>query len=362
MNSKKKIIAVASQLAIPLVALLVLLLFNLIFNTRFFSVDLITNKFGNPVFSGLLINAINDASHLAIIAMGMTLVTASCGGQDISVGAVGTISCAVFAQTLLVWTGEINGWTFALAIILCCLTAVLFELFNGTLVAVFKIQPMIATLILYSCGRNIAHRINGTAQLQLSGSIMDVLKTTIPGIPIPTSVFWVVLMGILMYLMFKFTNIRLYTQSVGINQSAARLNGINHTVVKLLSFAVLGICVGIASIVDVARIGTLAHDTILVDVEMDAILAVAIGGNNLGGGKFRMSGSILGAYVIAILNTTLTSMIKSNPEMVKALKAGAIILIVIAGSPVIREWLTVQGSRIRTWIHSRTQKTEKVVG
>ncbi len=358
MKAKKKIMSIVSQLAIPLVALSVLLLFNLIFNIGFFGIELKTNNYGNAVLSGNLINAISDASHLAIIAMGMTLVTASCGGQDISVGATGTISAAVFAQTLLIWTGDINGFTFVLAIVLACLAAVIFELFNGTLVAVFKIQPMIATLILYSCGRNIAHRINGTAQLQLKGPIMDALKTTIPGIPIPTSIFWVVLMGILIWLMFKFTNIRLYTQSVGINQSAARLNGINHTAIKLLSFAVLGICVGFASIVDVARTGTLAHDTILVDVEMDAILAVAIGGNSLGGGKFRMSGSILGAYVITVLNTTLTALIKSNPQMVKAVKAGAIILIVIAGSPVIREWLTMQWNRIR----SRTRKVEKVVG
>ena len=339
MKFKNKAVSIVSQLAIPLVALGLLLLFNLIFNIKFFNIEIRTNSFGNAVLSGNLINAISDASELAIIAMGMTLVTSACGGQDISVGAVGTISCAVFAQTLLVWCGQINGWTFALAILLCVLTAVVFELFNGALVAVFKIQPMIATLILYSCGRNIAHLINSTAQLQLSGPIMDALKTTIPGVPIPTAIFWVIGMGILMLLLFRFTNIRLYTQSVGINQSAARLNGINHTMIKLLSFIVLGVCVGIASIINVSRTGTLAHDTLLVDIEMDAILAVAIGGNSLGGGKFRLSGSILGAYVIQVLNTTLNALIKNNPASVKAIKAFVIILIVIAGSTVVRDAL-----------------------
>ena len=357
MNVRKKITSVISQLAIPLTALGVLLLFNVIFNTSFFSIILRTNNYGNTVLSGNLINAISDASELAIIAMGMTLVTSACGGQDISVGAVGTISCAVFAQTLLEWTGEINGWTFALAVLLCCVTAIIFELFNGTLVAVFKIQPMIATLILYSCGRNIAHMINSSAQLQLKGPIMSALQTTIPGVPIPTPIFWVVLMGILVWLLFKFTNLRLYTQSVGINQSAARLNGINPTVVKLMSFMVLGLCVAFASVVNVARTGTLAHDTVLVDIEMDAILAVAIGGNSLGGGKFRMSGSILGAYVIQVLNTTLNSMITQNPESVKAIKAMVIILIVAAGSPVIREWIITTLNRFRT----RSRNMEKVV-
>ncbi len=348
MRFKNKVLSIVSQLAIPLVALGLLLLFNLIFNTKFFNIEIRTNSFGNAVLSGNLINAISDASELAIIAMGMTLVTSACGGQDISVGAVGTISCAVFAQTLLVWCGGvINGWTFVLAILLCVLTAVVFELFNGALVAVFKIQPMIATLILYSCGRNIAHLINSTAQLQLSGSIMDALKTTIPGVPIPTAIFWVVGMGILMLLLFRFTNIRLYTQSVGINQSAARLNGINHTMIKLLSFVVLGVCVGIASIINVSRTGTLAHDTLLVDIEMDAILAVAIGGNSLGGGKFRLSGSILGAYVIQVLNTTLNALIKNNPASVKAIKAVVIILIVIAGSTVVRSALSRLWNMIR---------------
>ena len=347
MRSRNKFLSTLSGLAIPLVALGLLLLFNLIFNIKFFNIEIRTNHFGNHVLSGNLINAISDASELAIIAMGMTLVTSACGGQDISVGATGTISCAVFAQTLLVWTGEINGWTFVLALVLCILTAVLFELFNGMLVSVFKIQPMIATLILYSCGRNIAHLINSTAQLQLGGPIMDALKTTIPGIPIPTAIFWVVGMGIIMWLLFKFTNTRLYTQSVGINQSAARLNGINHTMIKLLSFIVLGVCVGVASVINVSRTGTLAHDTLLVDIEMDAILAVAIGGNSLGGGKFRLSGSILGAYVIQVLNTTLNALIKNNPASIKAIKAIVIILIVIAGSTVIRDALTKLANLIR---------------
>jgi len=162
---------------------------------------------------------------------------------------------------------------------------------------------------------------------------------TIPGIPVPTPIFAVLLVGLLLALVFRFTNISLYTQSVGINQGAARLNGINPTVIKLLSFVLLGVCVSVASVIGISRLGQLNHKTLLVDIEMDAILAVAIGGNNLGGGKFKISGSILGAYIIQMLTTTLYAM-NVSPVNVKAYKAIVIIIIVVAGSPVVKEKLT----------------------
>lgn len=348
MSKAKKFLSALGALALPLLSIAILLIFNLILdrtmnrNPSFF--DIYVAKSG--VLAGNLISIIDSASELAIIAMGMTLVTASCGGQDISVGAVAAISGAVFVKTLLQWFGFINGWTLAAAVILCCVTAILFKLFNGTLVAVFRIQPMIATLILYSCGRSIAYWINGDATPQLSSPIISAIGTTIPGIPIPTPVFIVILMGVIMFLIFKFTNLRLYTQSVGINEGAARLNGINPLVIKLLCFAVLGVCVAVAGVIGISRMGNLAHQTLLVDIEMDAILAVAIGGNSLGGGKFRMGGTILGAYTIQTLNTTLNAMIKDSPESIRAIKAAVIILIVVAGSPVVRRLLLT----FRNWI------------
>ena len=170
------------------------------------------------------------------------------------------------------------------------------------------------------------------AQLLMTISI----GMTIPGIPVPTPIFCVLIVGLLLALVFKFTNISLYTQSVGINQGAARLNGINPVAIKLLSFALLGVCVSVASLIGISRLGQLNHKTLLVDIEMDAILAVAIGGNSLGGGKFKLSGSILGAYIIQMLTTTLYAM-KVSPVNVKAYKAIVIIVIVVAGSPVVKE-------------------------
>ncbi|MBR5094862.1 MAG: ABC transporter permease [Oscillospiraceae bacterium] len=334
------------QLLIPLVALGILVVFNLFRDISFFSIGIRVNNAGNAVLTGNLISIIDSASELAIIAMGMTLVTAACGGQDISVGAVGAISGAVLVKVLQ-GMGTISVGSVLLALLLSCLTTILFKLFNGTLVAVFRIQPMIATLILYSCGRSIAYWINGDATPQLNSPIINSIGKTIPGIPVPTPIFAVILVGLLLFLIFKLTSLRLYTQSVGINEGAARLNGIDPTAIKLVSFVLLGVCVAVASLIGVCRLGQLNHKTLLVDIEMDAILAVAIGGNNLGGGRFRLSGSILGAYIIQMLTTTLYAM-NVDPVNVKAYKAIVIIIIVVAGSPVVKKALTDLWDRLRS--------------
>ena len=174
---------------------------------------------------------------------------------------------------------------------------------------------------------------------QLNSPIIVAMGMTIPGIPVPTSIFAVVVMGLLLALVFKLTNLRLYTQSVGINQGAARLNGINPTMIKMISFIILGVC----------RIGQIAHQTLLVEIEMDAILAVAIGGNSLGGGKFRIVGSVLGAYIIQMLTITLYAM-NVAPVNVKAYKAIVIILLVVMGSPIVKTkanqvWKKFQANR-----------------
>lgn len=334
------------QLIIPLTAIALLLLFNLIRDPSFYSIGITYNNSGNPVLSGNIISIIDSASELAIIAIGMTMVTAATGGQDISVGAVGAISATVFVTVLRAFSA-ITIPTVLLAVACSIAVTVLFMCFNGTLVAVLKIQPMIATLILFSCGRSIAYWIVGSATPQVNSPIITAMGMTIPGIPIPTPIFGVILVGLIMAIVFRFTCIRLYTQSVGINQGAARLNGINPTAVKLLSFVILGVCVSVAAVIATARMGQVSHKAILIDIEMDAILAVAIGGNSLGGGRFKISGSILGAYIIQMLTTTLYAM-SVPPVNVKVYKALVIIVIVAAGSPVIKNKLTALRNRTKT--------------
>ena len=327
---------VLGHLTIPVIAIALLVLFNLIRDPSFFSVGVTHNNDGNVVLAGNLISIINSASELAILAMGMTLVTAACGGQDISVGAAAAIAGSTFVKILKSGTG-ISGLTVLTAFLAACVVAMLFGTFNGTLVSVFKIQPMIATLILYTCGRSIAYWINGGATPTVGSPIITAIGSFIPGIPIPTPVIIVVIVAVIFRLVFHFTSLELFTQSVGINGSAARLNGINATGIKLLSFIILGLCVAVAGCIGVCRLGLINHETLLLDVEMDTILAVAIGGNNLGGGKFRISGSIIGAYVIQMLTITLYAMKVSSTD-VKAYKAIVVIILVVIGSPVVKSW------------------------
>ena len=336
MNKKQKglVLQKYSQLIVPLVAIGLLLVFNLLRDPSFFSVGIGTNNDGNPVLQGNLISILNGASELAILAMGMTLVTAASGGQDISVGCLAAIAGSVFVKVLR--GGDITGWSVALGILLCCIVAMIFGCFNGTLVSVFKIQPMIATLILFTCGRSIAYWINGGAAPTVSSPIITAIGSFIPGVPVPTPILIVILMGIIFAVIFKTTTLRLYIQTVGINQGAAKLNGINPLKMKLLAFVILGACCSVSGVIGVSRLSLINHETLLLNVEMDAILAVAIGGNNLGGGKFSLAGSILGAYAIQALTITLYAM-KVPSTDVKAYKAIVIILLVVLGSPVVKD-------------------------
>jgi simple sugar transport system permease protein len=324
-----------SQLFIPLLALFLLIVFNLIRDPSFFSVAIVKNNVGNMVLSGNLVSIIDNASELVFLSIGMTLVTAASRGQDISVGAAATIAGSVFINIL-----RANGVTLPMilfAFLATCLVAALFGMFNGTLVSIFNIQPMIATLILFTAGRDIAYWINGGASPSLPDkTLTNYFGTFFPGIPIPTPILIVVVCLIIVTLILKFTNLVLYAQSVGINESAARLNGIDPVRMKMMVFIILGVCVAIAGAVNVCRMGSLNHKTALLDIEMDAILAVAIGGNALIGGKFSIVGSVIGAYIIKALQITLYAMQVSS-DAIKAYKAVVIIAIVLIGSPVVKK-------------------------
>ena len=333
-NQIKKLFA--SQLAIPLVALIVLVVFNLIRDPGFFSITIMKNNLGNTVLSGNLISILNGASELVILSIGMTLVTSGAKGQDISIGASAAIAGSVFVKILKAW--GINGGTIFAGLIIACIVAIIFCLFNGLLIAKFNIQPMIASLILFTAGRPIAYWINGGATPNVEAPIITYIGNFIPHIAIPTPIIVVVIFIVLINIILKKTTLSLYIQAVGINERAARLNGINPVMMKMVVFIILGICVTMAGAINVCRIGVINHETILLDIEMDAILAVAIGGNSLGGGKFKLSGSIIGAYIIQALTITLYAM-KVSSTAVKAYKAIVIILIVIAGSPVVKAWI-----------------------
>ena len=138
----------------------------------------------------------------------------------------------------------------------------------------------------------------------------------------------------------------LYTQAVGINEKSSRLNGINPTFIKFLSFVILGLCVAVVGLIKVSRLSTINYSVIAKDIEMDAILAVALGGNSLSGGKFNMAASILGAYVIQFLTTTLYKF-DVQSDALPAYKAVVVILLVVLSAPAVREKLAGLGKKFR---------------
>ena len=330
---------VRHQMFIPLAALLILAVFNLIADPGFFKITLKENSLGNPVLSGFLITILDSGSELAIL--GMTLVTAASGGQDISVGAAVAIAGSVLLRVLS--GGNSRPETLATPIIVAflvsCIVAAIFGAFNGVLVAYFKIQPMIATLILYTAGRSIAAWINNNELPVINDTTFTYFGGFIPGVPIPTPFFIAVICIIIISLVLKFTNLRLYTQSVGINENSSRLNGLNPAAIKVLSFVILGLCVAVVGLIKVSRISTINYSVIAKDIEMDAILAVALGGNALSGGKFNMASSILGAYVIQSLTQTLYKF-KVSADALPAYKAAVVIVLVVISAPTVRDWFS----------------------
>lgn len=342
------------QIFIPIAALLLLAIFNLVTDPSFFKITLGYNSAGYPVLSGYLMTILDYGSELAILAIGMTLVTSATGGQDISVGAGIAISGSVILRVLCGTNSrpETLQAPIIVAFLISCVVSMLFGAFNGTLVAYFKIQPMVATLILFTAGRSIAAWINNNELPIISDPTFSYFGGFIPGIPIPTPFFIAVACMIIIALVLKFTTLGLYTQSVGINESSSRLNGLNPAFIKFLTFVILGLCVAVAGLIKVSRLSSINYSVIAKDIEMDAILAVALGGNALSGGKFNMTASILGAYVIQFLTTTLYKF-NVQSDALPAYKAVVVIILVVLSAPVVRDYLSGLGKKLKLKLNAK---------
>ena len=153
MNKSKLKKITSARLFLPIVCLIAIFLLNVIRTPDFFNVSI-----RNGVLYGYIVDVINRASELVILAIGMTLVTAASGGQDISVGAIMAVAAAVCCQILSGGQVSVNDYQnpVILAVIAALLASALCGAFNGFLVSKLNIQPMVATLILYTAGRGIA--------------------------------------------------------------------------------------------------------------------------------------------------------------------------------------------------------------
>ena len=336
-------------LFLPIFSMFLVMLINMVYDVangnpfyNFFTISI--NETG--VLYGRLIDILNRGSEAAILAIGMTLVVSASAGTDISVGSVMSLAGGVCC-VLLAGFGNVNVNEYAVPLWLAMLAglavACLCGCFNGFLVAKMKIQPMVATLILFSAGRAIGLLLCNSSIVYINVESFKVLGGYTWMFPTPILV--TVLCVLAVSLVLKFTALGTYVQAVGINKDAARISGYKSTQIIFICYLLCGLFAGIAGLVTTSRIYSADTNNIGLNLEMDAILAVALGGNSLGGGKFRLSGSIIGAYTIQAITTTLFALGVPTAQF-PVFKAVIVLMIVVIQSPTFKEyWKKVTAAR-----------------
>ena len=328
----------SQRLFLPIFCLALVLLVNIITTPNFFSIEI-----RDGVLYGYMIDIINRASELVILAVGMTLVVSSSAGTDISVGAIMAVSAAVCCNILT--GGERAATAYANPLILGFIAALVvgaaIGCFNGFLVSKLNIQPMVATLIMFTAGRGIAQLITDGQITYIRVKSYQVFGSYAGKFPIPMPVIIAIIVVIIAYVILKKTALGLYIESVGINGTASRLVGLNSTMIKFLTYLICGVLAGVAGFVASSRIYSADANNIGLNLEMDAILAVALGGNALGGGKFSLMGSVIGAYTIQALTTVLYGL-NVSADQLPVYKAIVVVVIVVLQSPVFKKFIAVQ--------------------
>jgi simple sugar transport system permease protein len=305
----------------PVAALLVLLVLDAILVPGFFRLEL---KDGH--LYGALVDILNRAAPLMLAALGMTLVVAT-RGIDISVGAVVALSGTVAAMLV---GGATSGAPMGMALLAAFGVALMCGLWNGVLVAGLKLQPIVATLILMVAGR-------GLAQLLTDGQIVTVYYQPffflgsgyLAGLPFSLLVVAVVF-AVTVLLMRK-TALGLFIQAVGINPVAARLAGLRTASLIVFVYMFCSACSGLAGMLITSNIKSADANNAGLLLELDAILAVTLGGTSLAGGKFSLAGSMIGALIIQTLTYTIYSL-GVPPEVNMVVKSVVVFVVCISQS------------------------------
>ena len=310
----------------PLAALGALLLFNLLFTGGFFRVEI-----KNGHLFGSLIDILNRAAPVMLVSLGMTLVIAT-RGVDLSVGAVAAISGAVAA--LLITKGD-TGLAGVVSVAL--LAALVAGAWNGVLVAWLGIQPIVATLILMVAGRGVAQLITNGQILVFENKPFEFIGGGfLFGLPFTVSI--VAIAFAFAWFATRKTALGLFIEAVGGNETASRYAGIGDRTVKLIVYAFCGLCAGVAGLILTSDIKGADANNAGLYIELDAILAVVVGGTSLDGGRFRLAGTIVGALLIQTLTTTILS--RGVPvEFTLVVKALVVVLVCLVQSESFRDWL-----------------------
>jgi simple sugar transport system permease protein len=326
-----------SRLFFPLVALSLILLFDFIFIPGFFAIE---NRDGN--LHGSLIDIFRNGSTVMLLAIGMTLVIAT-GGVDLSVGAVMAIAASV-AGILMnpsalrneVFFVTDTSYTFQplwVVILAALIVAIICGLWNGMLVAYMRIQPMVATLILMIAGRGIAQLITNGLRVQITYTPYGFIGQG--WIILPFSLYIVAILLTFTWAMTRKTAIGMFIESVGINFRSSFYSGIDEKKIKLLVYTFCGFCAGIAGLVASSNIKTSDANNIGLTTELDAILAVVIGGTAMSGGRFSLLASMIGALVMQAITQSMYA-IGVPAFALQAIKAVVVILVILLYSDQVR--------------------------
>ncbi len=316
---------VSSRLFWPVVMLLVLVAINVIAFPGFLT---ITVKDGH--LFGSVIDILRNGAPTLIIAVGMTLVIAT-RGIDLSVGAVAAISGAVACSILLGSSDPGSFGTVAVAVVVALLIALVLGVWNGFLVSVIGIQPIIATLILMTAGRGVAMLITEGQILTVDSAPFKALGSGFWfGLPVAV----VIGAGIfaLAALLTRRTALGMLIESVGINPEASRQAGVRARGLLFTVYTFCALSAGIAGLILTANQTAADANNTGLFIELDAILAVVIGGTSLAGGRYSLAGTLIGALVIQTLVTTVYT-VGIPPIITMVFKAAVVTAVCLLQSP-----------------------------
>jgi galactofuranose transport system permease protein len=342
--------ATENMLFLPIAALLLLFVADFFLVPNFFHLEI---KDGH--LYGNLVDIFLHGSPTMILAMGMTLVIAT-GGVDLSVGAIMAISasvaCLMINPTIVgmnladpqkfINDPQLTWMPLPLVIIVPLIVATLCGLWNGVLVSYGRIQPMVATLVLMIAGRGIAQLITNAILIVIFNDTYAYIGNGYLFLPIALYIAVAVFIGA--WLISWRTPIGLLVQSVGINFRASFYSGVNEKRVKLFAYAFCGFCAGVAGLIVTSNIRTSDANQIGMYSELDAILAVVIGGTIMGvGGRFSLLGSAIGAI---ILQTTIVSMLSFGvpASAVIAVKALVVVIVILLYAEQVKTFIQKLGS------------------
>jgi ribose/xylose/arabinose/galactoside ABC-type transport system permease subunit len=314
----------------PAAALFTLVVINIIANPNFARMSMRDGDlYGNPV------TILRESAPLMLVAIGMTIVIAT-RGIDLSVGAVMAVSGAVSLTIIADSPDPGSVGTVATAVVVAVLVALVLGVWNGFLVSVLGIQPIIATLVLMLAGR-------GVALLITDGNITTVTSAPYKFLSngylilLPVAFFiWVAVVTIVA-LVERRTALGMLTEAVGINPEASRLAGVRSRGIVWSAYILSGVLAGIAGIINASN--TMAADSNNAGylIELYAILAVVLGGTSLMGGKFSIAGTVIGVLTVTTLDKTIQFM-GVPPAQSPVFFAVVVVLVVLLQSPRVHRW------------------------